>query len=277
MIFNSPITVSLDGIISCRLYEDTRPHCLEISKLQKGLVLLIDGKEVIEEGVGFGVPVVIYRDEPYFSSTAECSVLNEENHKILLKSFVMDTVSRKRIGEDCYVNDGLYALFHKGFHRIYMRNSVLTPFFNKLIELTKRFGINTEFVKVQPRGVVNVKYTCLSNSIEVNVTLDQLEKDDCKEVVLLNEQGASFFRKYTDSDGLTLCDGQIGAWVPVNADEASLSNVGGTLSFSLRKTHEAVFFRGREKIRNRYSWVGLGYSLYPTRSALTYIIRLKSS
>ena len=276
MIFNSPIAVSLDGRISCRLYEDTRPHCLEIAQLQKGLVLLFDGEEIIEEGIGFGVPVVIYRDEPYFSSTAECSVLNEGNRKILVKSFVMDTISRKRIGEDYYVNEDLYAIFQKRFNRIYTRNSILTPFFNKLIELIKLFGMNTEFVNVQPRGVVNVKYTCLSNTIEVEASFDKLEKKDCKEVVFLNEQGAGFFRKYTDSNGLTLQDGQIGAWVPVNADEASLSNVGGTLAFALRKTDGAVFFRGREKIRNRYSWVGLGYSLSPTRSALRYTIRLSA-
>ena len=67
----NPITVSVDGHVSCRLYSDTRPHCLEIAPLQKGLVLVLNGKELIGEGVGFGAPVVVYRDRPYFSTSAE--------------------------------------------------------------------------------------------------------------------------------------------------------------------------------------------------------------
>ena len=113
MVSPQPITVNLNEHISCRLYNDTRPHCLETAALQKGLVLIVDGKEVIEEGVGFGVPVVLYKDEPYFSSSAECSILNDGNRKILVKSFVMDTVSRKRFGKNVYVNDGVYSLLHK--------------------------------------------------------------------------------------------------------------------------------------------------------------------
>ena len=195
MNFNSPITVNMGNRISCRLYSDTRPHCLEISQLQKGLVLMIDDKEVIEEGVGFGVPIALYKDEPYFSSSAECAVQNEGKTKTLIKSFVMDTVSRKRFGKTICVNDGLYTLLHKGFHRVYVVKSLLTPFFNKLIELTKLLGMNTEFVKVKPRGVVTIKYEFHPDSIDVEASLSQLDKNGCKEVVVLNEQGASFLQK----------------------------------------------------------------------------------
>jgi hypothetical protein len=61
--------------------------------------------------------------------------------------------------------------------------------------------------------------------------------------------------------------------VPVNADEASLSNAEGTLAFSVKKKHEATLFRGREKIRSRYSWVGLGYRVHPEALTFTYNIR----
>lgn len=276
MNFNSPITVNMGNRISCRLYSDTRPHYLEISQLQKGLVLMIDDKEVVEEGVGFGVPIALYKDEPYFSSSAECAVQNEGKTKTFIKSFVMDTVSRKRFGKTICVNDGLYTLLHKGFHRVYVVKSLLTPFFNKLIELTKLLGMNTEFVKVKPRGVVTIKYEFHPDSIDVEASLSQLDKNGCKEVVVLNEQGASFFRKYSDSNGLILMDGQVGAWANVNADEASLANLEETISFSLSKVPNAIFLRGREKIRNRYSWVGLGYSLHPTISMLRYVIKLKT-
>jgi hypothetical protein len=268
-----PVTVALDGLLSCRLYEDTRPYCLEIAPLQKGLVLVFRGEELIEEGAGFGVPVAIYDDEAYFSSTAKCSVVNKERTQILVKSFVMDTVSRKRFGKAGYINGNLYSRLHKTFHKVYARNSMITPLFTKLIELRDLIGMKTEFVKVPPRGVVAVKYTCNPNSIDVEASLGRLEKCNCKELVLLNEQGASFFRKYQDSNGLKLWDSSVGAWVSVDADEASLSNVEGTLAFSVKKKRDAKLFRGREKIRSRYSWVGLGYRVHPEALTFTYNIR----
>ena len=49
-----------------RPYADSRLHYLETSALQKGLILMFDDKELIEEGLGFGVLVVKYKDKTYF-------------------------------------------------------------------------------------------------------------------------------------------------------------------------------------------------------------------
>jgi hypothetical protein len=272
-----PITVGIDGRVSCRLYSDTRPHCLEIAQLQKGLVLMIDGAELIEEGVGFGAPVVQYEDCTYFSGSAQVSVETRGEHTVLVKSFVLDAVSRKRVGKAFMINDDFYDFIHRPFDVIYMHNKRLKPVFNKLVELVKVFGVNTEFVKVKPRGVITVRYTCLSGSVEVAVSLTQLNKFGCKEILILNEQGAAFFRKYADTDGLTLTNGQVGVWEAVKAEEASFSNASGKVAFSLRNVEGSVFFRGREKIRNRCSWVGLGYSLHPRFKVFRYTIKLKHS
>ncbi len=69
-----PITLNLTDRLSVRIYKDCRPNCLETGALQKGLVLLLDGVELIEEGVGFGVPVVKYEDKTFFSSKADVSI-----------------------------------------------------------------------------------------------------------------------------------------------------------------------------------------------------------
>ena len=272
----NPLTFRLNDEFSVRLYPDTRPHCLETATLQKGLVLMRRGEELVEEGMGFGAPVAIYRDEPYFSSTAKCSFLEDGDDKALVKSFVMDTVSRKRIGEAAYFNGGMYTVLHRVFHPIYVLNMPLTPVFNKLLESATAFGVNTEFVKVKPRGAVNVKYTLHSDAITLEASFNQLEKKGCEQIVLLNEQGAAFFRRYSDSNGQTLRDGEIGAWNLVGADQAELSNSEGTLSFSLKNTRKATLFRGREKIRDRYSWVGLSYSLPSTSRFFKYKVLLKT-
>ena len=77
-----PITVPLTDRLSVRLYADSRPHCMETAPLHKGLVLMLDNQEIIEEGMGFGVPVAKYQDKTYFSSSADVSI--QKNNSIYL-------------------------------------------------------------------------------------------------------------------------------------------------------------------------------------------------
>ncbi len=274
---SSPVTIHLDNGFSCRLYDDARPHYLEISQLQKGLVLLIDGCEVIEEGVGFGAPVVVYQDRPFFSSSARTSFQSKEDHKTLIKSFMIYTISKKKLGKSFYLHDRFYRFFQRCFHTIYTRNKNLAPFLTVFIELMKTCGINTEFQKVNPRGVITLKYSFLPDLIEVDVSLCRLDKKGCKEILVLNEQGASFFRNYLDTDGLNLSDGQIGAWELTRAKEVFLFDLQKKTGFSLKNKDGAVLLRGREKVRERYSWVGFSYSLTPKSRNFCYSIRLISS
>jgi hypothetical protein len=273
---DAPITINLDNCVSCRIYKDARPHCLETSPLQKGLVLLVEGSEVIEEGMGFGTPVILYHDRPFFSSSADISLQQKGNDLILVKSFNMDTISRKRFGKKIYLDHSIYHFFQKRFHNIYTQNKDLAPILTRFIELFKTFGVNTEFQKVNSKGIITVKYSFLPNLIEVEIILSNLNKKGCQEILILNEQGASFFRKYSDSDGLTLIDGQIGAWESVKAKEMSLFNIKETTGFSLEEKSGTTLLRGREKIRGRYSWVGFCYSLSPHNSSFRYSIRLKT-
>ncbi len=95
---------------------------------------------------------------------------------------------------------------------------------NKAMELRNSLRVQTESVEAKPRGIVTVNYACLPRAIEVEVQLSKLNKTRCKEILILNEQGASFFRKYANTESLKLTDLSIGAWEQVKASEASIAD-----------------------------------------------------
>lgn len=246
----NPFTFQLNDRLSVRLYQDSRPKCLETAPLQKGLVLLLDDKELIEEGVGFGVPVVKYKDKTYFSGTAKSWVHKDEECYTLVKSFVLDTISRKRFGRGAYVNDELYNFLHRVFELVYLNHYGLVPVLNKVMELRKTLNIQTEFIKVKPRGMITVMYSCRSEEVQIATELCLLELDRCKEILILNEQGSTFFRRYADSSGSVLFDRKIGAWTKVLANETFFSDEKQTLTFTLKQKKSGTLLRGWEKTKD---------------------------
>ncbi len=262
------MTLPLNGQLSVRLYRSNKPHCLETAMLQKGLILVNGGTELIEEGMGFGVPVVKYADKTLFSSRAQTKI----SQGYLEKYFLLDVISRKRFHKIC-VNDDLYELVHKLFEKAYLGHNNLQPVNNKIMELREILKIKTEFEKIAPRGVVKVKYACKPKAFEVSVDFSGLNLDGCREILVLNEQGACFGH-YSDSDGLQLTGGRIGAWGMVEAEQATLNNASCQVGFSLERKPSARLVRGWEQTKNRFSWAGLSYSLPPSRSSFNYIIHL---
>jgi hypothetical protein len=83
-----PLTADLGDGLALRLYPDARPHIGKIARIQKGLVLTLDGEELIEEGYGFGAPIVIHGGRSYLSQRAEVEQLPDGG---LVKRFEIDT------------------------------------------------------------------------------------------------------------------------------------------------------------------------------------------
>jgi hypothetical protein len=73
-----------------RLYATTQPHTGKIASLQKGLVLVDRGRELIEEGYGFGTPIIEADGVAYISRHAETSLLGEGAHATLIKAYQID-------------------------------------------------------------------------------------------------------------------------------------------------------------------------------------------
>jgi len=267
-----PINVNLTDKLSLRLYSDSRPHCMETAPLQKGLVLILNDKELIQEGIGFGVPVVRYQDKTYFSSSAE--VLIENGNSTVTKTYILDSVSRKRIWRSAYINDGLYSFTRKKFALLYLGHKNYSSFFNNFMELRQLAKVRTEFQRVKPRGAIAVKYDIRPATINVSLDFSRLVLSGCEEILVQNEQGSDIFNKYVDSNNLKLSGSKIGGWDAVTADEACLLSTNFPISFSLRRTEGATLFRGWEHTKSRFSWAGLNYSLFPSNSSFSYTISL---
>jgi hypothetical protein len=83
-----PLVLPLNDGLALHLYTDTRPHIGKITPVQKGLALAQDGQELIEEGYGFGAPIVIFGGRAYLSRHAE--VLLGADGRSATKRFRMD-------------------------------------------------------------------------------------------------------------------------------------------------------------------------------------------
>jgi hypothetical protein len=144
----------------------------------------------------------------------------------------------------------------------------------KLIQIRKSLGLHTQFVTAESKGKVTVTYRLSSDSIRVQADLSELRGLGCREVLIMNEAGPTFFTRYSDRSGLELVEDDIGAWNRVEASEASLSDLGGTVFFSLRNVEGAYLYRGWERIKGGLSWAGLSYSVKPFRPSFEYSIEL---
>jgi hypothetical protein len=277
MRLNEPAVFSSTSVIGFRLYPDSRPRNLEIAPLQKGLVMICQGEELIEEGAGFGVPIAKYNDNTFFSSIAHVySEQQRDGSVILRKVFFLDTVSKKQV-RGASVNDAFYEVLHETFERAYLQRQSLSAVFDWTMRLRKALGVTTQFLRVKPRGVVAVTYHCLPGIVDVNVDLSALDKAGAREILVLNEQGASIFRRYSDTNGAVLYDKQIGAWAKVTAKQAAFSDIHRQISFALENKPNASLIRGREEIKDRFSWAGMTYALSPSTSHFKYTIRIQET
>ncbi|MBN1641590.1 MAG: hypothetical protein JXA09_10165 [Anaerolineae bacterium] len=74
-----------------RLYADTRPHVGKIAGLQKGLVWVRGGRPLVEEGYGFGCPIVVYDGLAYLSRHAEIEMAPTTVGTRFVKRYAIDT------------------------------------------------------------------------------------------------------------------------------------------------------------------------------------------
>jgi hypothetical protein len=235
---------------------------------------VINGSELVEEGAGFGVPIAKYSDATRFSRNATVYIEKpDENSIVITKVFFLDSVSKKKV-HGFFINDIIYSTFHKTFEKAYLNRGNMRSIFDLIMRLRRTIGVETQFANVSPRGKVIVRYHCYPDRIKICADFSEVDMTSCQQILILNEQGATFFRKYRDQN-LVLLDKKIGAWTRVDAEKAEFSDLEDQISFSMAKRENSTMFCGWEQIKDRFSWAGITYALSPNTLIFNYTIQMK--
>jgi len=270
-------TIPLSSCLALRLYSEAKPHNWQIADLQKGLIIVYKGVEAVGEGTGFGVPILVYSDEIYFSGSSQVYLFQRNHFKIIRKEFLMDTVERRKIGKVNLESRRLRAIA-KYQAELYQKHRCFRFLMPLSIEsLSIRMGVRNGFVKTNPVGKVIVTFSISQNRVRVIVDFSLLKRKDFKKILILNEQGARYFRRYSDSNGMELIDKQIGGWGEVDAVWASITDLQGRVGFRLWEVENSVLSRGREFLEGCLDWIGLDYEIDPRKATFEYEIEILGS
>ena len=171
--------------------------------LQKGLVLLDHGRELAEEGVGFGVPVLMRGLQTIFPGRIQLDITEDGPLKVVRAIYTLNL--EEKIGRPA----------HSGFEStlLYSIKNILAalirglPFLRGLLTgisnlLRKAFGWETLYVPSEFSAEVQMTYTIDQQAGVVDIVMDKLDSSTSgiTEVVVMNEQGAVTFDHFSDSD-----------------------------------------------------------------------------
>jgi hypothetical protein len=248
------------------------------TRLQKGLLLIHDGQEMVEEGVGFGVPVLKQGLRTIYAGDIELIGRQIDSIHELTAHYIMNLEEKvARQGWGSVENKMIYTIKNSlaaMIRRFPSWRGLLTSLSNILRWLLKW---ETTYEETGFCSKVIVTYTIDREAGKITVEVDTagLPRDSISEVAVMNEQGACHFDQYQDSAGTYLRGKEIGCWDEVTAEEASFIDAARRVGFSLSQVKGAKLFRGREHIGSRLAWSGFGYLIPPTIERFSYALKIE--
>jgi hypothetical protein len=256
--------------------EPSEAQVFATSRLQRGLLLLDRKQPLVEEAVGFGVPVLKRGLRTIFPGSAHFRVQPDGPGLLIIADFKLNLVERFKQGSEGIVgNAWLYAM-KDVLAAVIRRAPVMRgPLTAASSWLRRTFGWNTAYEEAGFETSVTVTYGLAAPAGKIQVGIDcSRVRSDVTEVVLMHEQGASTFDRYQDSSGLRLQGDEIGCWDEVGAAEAWFESSRRKLAFRLGRVEGARLFRGRELVGSRLAWAGFGYSFAPSLRTMQHELRI---
>lgn len=244
-------------------------------RIQKGPVLVHGNKDMSEEGIGFGVPILKFGQITIFPGSGYITSWKDGGRTFVKIGYDLNlaetmSVKGRRIKSRTFYRIKEFLSF---LHREY-------PFSRELlthgsIALRRIFAIETGFEEVTSAGLASVEYdTGEGGMIHVRADISMVEKKGCTGVMIMNEQGANYFNTFCDSEGRILRGKDIGSWQETYSDEVSFINPYDNLNFTLSRVSGSRMYYGRELVPDRLAWSGAAYSISPNRSNFAYDIRI---
>jgi hypothetical protein len=246
-------------------------------RLQKGLLLSDGRRNLAEEGVGFGVPILKRGAQTIFPGKVELDWRREGVRWEVHAVFTMDLVERLAKPGGAGLQCGVLYAAKDSLAALHRRVPPLRgPLTAASAALRRLFGWVTTYEQAQVSAKMKVTYTIDGEDGKVTVAVDTTGLPrDVTEVVMMNEQGGRVFDRYTDADGADLRGAGIGTWEEVTAARARFVSAAHKVAFSLGQVEGARLSRGRELVGARLAWSGFGYSLPPTLAGFAYDVRVE--
>jgi hypothetical protein len=283
------------------------------ARLQRGLLLVCPGRDLAEEGVGFGVPVLKRGAQTVFAGAMELrqggapggegtpggeaapgrNGADWQATAVFEMNLVERLAARGSAGPGPEAGPGgapgggpggdprsrsFYAV-RNALAALHRRVPPLRGLLTATSNAVRRgFGLVTTFEETTTVATLGVTYEVRSDDGLVHVTVDLtgLPADNLSEVVVMNELGARCFDQYRDSDETRLRGAGIGTWTRVTAEKASLLCGAAGVAFSLGQEPGARLYRGWELVGSRLAWAGFGYTVQRGVESFGYDVSIES-
>jgi hypothetical protein len=276
LLIDEKIEFPLTSRVSIRVYADSQPHALQTMKLQKGAVLVLNGRELAEEGLGLGFPVCLYEDGARFSFNAVTFVDDSKAVPSVTKIYDMNAIESKKfrgavIRRDSY-SGHLLRILEKAYRDVRRLDVGATM----MLDVVSMLGLRNEYVECRSKGQISVKYERNERALRISVSFEHLVPEHLQALVVGNEQGGTLFTEY--SDPFVRLEGkEIEPWRPTSAEWATLNCPEYDVGFKLRRPDGWRIIRGREVVENRVSWSGLSLMCngVPFSKTLSYTIEAR--
>jgi hypothetical protein len=248
--------------------------------LQKGLLLLDEGRELAGEGVGFGVPVLKRGMRAVFAGGAKIDESRDvDGSNAITLAFRMDRVERlgssRRASPLLVPLDLLREMFALLYRRAaFLRRGLLAG--SNGVRWVLR--VRTRFEPVPLVACVPVTFTLHADGrVAVRADLSALPSS-VTEVVMMNELDGRVFDRYVEGGGASSEGRRIGAWDLVGSATAAFVSDAHHVGFAVDRDPDpaapARLFRGREIAHGRLGWAGFGYVLRPGPAGFSYEVRI---
>lgn len=267
--------IAMSGGISLRISKpDKENQGYPSGRIQKGLLLFQRNKDLSEEGIGFGVPILKFGDTTIFPGSGRLELKEYADRTQVMICYDLNLEETIMVKGKKIESRIIYSMKKSlsWMHRKY-------PFSRRLLTegsnaLRRSLGIETGFEEVTSAGLAGMKYTITAGGINVRADLSRIKKEGCTEVMIMNEQGANHFDTYCDSRGKNLAGNAIGSWQETFCDEVSFIYSKDHLVFTFSRVPGSKMFYGRELVARRLSWSGIAYSIPPHIQDFAYDIRI---